>query len=292
MERNVALLPSVQREEGLDGYVEGECMRIVAEIASEMLLEIGGYEVELFWPGFERGPELPVLRRQQEKAEMWLRARHGPPERKVALNLGAHAGRDPRVLAAHSAGHRLSRLLASYVAGGVARAMRTRSVRVAPWDAADPRHALQAGQPFPAAHVACGGRWSARAVRLLSDEPEVVAGGIVSGLRRYYAALGTPAPRPGVVWRPGRLEVAGSGAISRAAPSRSGRVLRPVGPAVLVTDGYTEGGQRVAGSSRWYHLARECGYGWVHSSAGRYVESCQPSAISYQPSRRKPKADS
>ncbi|MEJ7655002.1 MAG: hypothetical protein WKH64_17525 [Chloroflexia bacterium] len=45
----------------------------------------------------------------------------------------------------------------------------------------------------------------------------------------------------------------------------------------MTTDGYVNCGQRLAGASRWYHLARECGGGWVHAGAGRY-EDADPEA--------------
>ncbi|MDP9380739.1 MAG: hypothetical protein M3Q29_11435 [Chloroflexota bacterium] len=275
--RYVVLLPSVRRDRGLDGYVEGEGMRVIARLVRESLLELRGYEVEMFWPGFEQGGDLPMLRKQYQQAEMWLRACPGAHAQKIVLELCSHGGKQPSVTgicSAHGPGRRASHSLASTVAREVGLAMRTRDVRVGPRSASrkGPREEIYGSQPFISALVECGSHTHARQARLLSDSPQVVADAVVLGIRRYYAGQNAQATRPGVVWRPGTLEVVAPGVIARAAPSRAGRVLRPLGPAVLVTDGYTEGGQSVAGSSRWYHLGRECGYGWVHSSAGRYVE--------------------
>jgi hypothetical protein len=281
--RSVALLPSVQRNEGPDGYHEGEGTRVIAQLVREMLLDLPGYEAEVFWPGLEEGPALPMLRKQHRQAEAWLRTRRGGIEQKAVLSIHTDSGPHSRVVGCHGAGHggtrRLAQALAAAVAPEVARAMRVRDVRVA--DRLDgrefARYVFCREQPFVSALIECGSHAVGREARTLSDTPEVVADGIFAGIEAYFGEL---ARQPGVVWRPGRLEVTAPNVVSRGAPSRSGRALRAIGPAVLVTDGYTEGGQRVAGSSRWYHLARECGYGWVHASGGRYSESQQGAASS------------
>ncbi len=275
MQKSVLLLPSVQRNEGLEGYVEGEGMRIIAELAHDLLLELPEYEPELFWPGYEQGASAVKLRRQHEQAELWLRARPGSAAQKLVLHLSSGTGAQSRVLGVYTpSGYGESRALATSVAGGVRRAMRVRETRIVSL-AELPDSGLEAApleQLCTSALVVCGSHRNRRDVRILSETPEVVAAGVVEGILGFFRARAVGA-RPGVVWRSGRLEVGGPGIISRTAPSRTGRTLRAIGPAVLVTDGYTEGGQRVAGSTRWYHLARECGYGWVHSSAGRYIET-------------------
>lgn len=275
MSKSVVLLPSVQPNRGLDGYVEGEGMRIVAEISHDMLLDAPGYEAELFWPGYEEGAGFPMLRRQQKQAEMWLRAQPGLYSEKIALNLHSDSGAQSHVSGIYGVApdgkRRGSYHLAAAVAPAVARAMKIRKVRIVTRLGATDysRHIFYREQFFTSALVECGAHGNARDVRYLSDTPEVVARAIVVGIQAYFTAL---QPKPGVVWRGGQFHVTVAGAISRSAPSRTGRALRGLGPAVFVTDGYTEGGQRVAGSTRWYHLARESGYGWVHSSAGRYTE--------------------
>ncbi len=274
MSKCVVLLPSVQRNRGLDGYTEGEGMRIVCEHAHDMLLGLPGFEVELFWPGYEDGPDHRMLRRQQEQAEMWLRAQPGPYADKVVLNLHSGSGERSRVLGIHGLGMdgKGSRALAAAVAPAVGRAMRVREVKVVhrlgPVDYS--QYIFYREQHFTSALIECGSHGNARDTRILSDTPEVVARGIVEGIRAYFAAA-RPRSRSGVVWGDGRFEVRAAGAISRSAPTRAGRVLRGLPTTVLMTDGYTEAGQKVAGSSCWYHLARASGYGWVHESAGRYL---------------------
>lgn len=275
MRKSVVLLPSLRRREGVDGYVEGQCMRHVAELARDTLLELPEYEAELFWPGYAEPGDAGATRQQQQRAETWLRARPGGHSGKIALALCSGAGPRSLVLGIYGGDAevrlRASRALAGEVAVSVRDALRTRAVRLIA--AADRRRdgdAVFREQPFTAALIECGSHAVARDARVLSDAPEVVAEAVVLGVEAYFAARCAPAP--GVVWRPGRLELPAPGAVSRTAPSRAGRVVRALGPDVLVTDGYTEHGQRVAGSSRWYHLARACGYGWVHASAGRYSE--------------------
>jgi len=273
--RSVALLPSVQRNEGSGCYREGEGMRVIAGLVREMLLDLPGYEAELFWPGLEEGPALPMLRKQHHQAETWLRTRPGGRGENVVLSIHTDSGPRSRVIGCHGAGpgdvRRLSHALAAAVAKEVGRAMRVRDTRVADrLDGRDfARYVFCCEQPFVSALIECGSHAVTREVQTLNDTPEVVADGLFAGIEAYFAEINR---QPGVVWRSGRLEVTALNVVSRGAPSRSGRALRAIGPAVLLTDGYTEGGQRVAGSSRWYHLARECGYGWVHASGGRYSE--------------------
>lgn len=72
------------------------------------------------------------------------------------------------------------------------------------------------------------------------------------------------------VWLPGSL-TAVQGAVARFRPTRRARPLHNLEKGrTYSTDGYTNAGMAVAGSSRWYHLSRESGYGWVHASGGQY----------------------
>lgn len=72
------------------------------------------------------------------------------------------------------------------------------------------------------------------------------------------------------IWVRGSL-LAGPGAVARLKPSREGGTLhRLTNGQAYATDGYTNRGEEVAGSARWYHLAQESGYGWVHASGGQY----------------------
>ncbi len=60
------------------------------------------------------------------------------------------------------------------------------------------------------------------------------------------------------------------GSLARREPSRAGAVVRHLIPGQLYeTDGYTDEGQEVARSSRWYHLAGEPEHTWVHSGGLR-----------------------
>jgi hypothetical protein len=64
--------------------------------------------------------------------------------------------------------------------------------------------------------------------------------------------------------------VAGQGAIARFQPSRQGSLaLNLVKGQGYPTAGYTDLGEQVNGSSRWYVLSDE-DYRWVHSSGGTY----------------------
>jgi len=66
--------------------------------------------------------------------------------------------------------------------------------------------------------------------------------------------------------------VAVSGAIAREQPSRDAAgVLQLTAGKHLLTDGFTDAGENVAGSSRWYRLAAD--HTWVHSSGGVYHAS-------------------
>ncbi len=55
----------------------------------------------------------------------------------------------------------------------------------------------------------------------------------------------------------------------RTEPRRGDNVMRILNAgATFTTDGFTDTGENVAGSARWYHLALSAGHGWVHSSGG------------------------
>jgi hypothetical protein len=69
----------------------------------------------------------------------------------------------------------------------------------------------------------------------------------------------------------GRLR-AGPHATLRAEPSKDSQQRRLLPPGTEhPTDGYTDQGQEVGGSRRWYHLVAP-NEGWVHSSGGTYTE--------------------
>ncbi len=73
-----------------------------------------------------------------------------------------------------------------------------------------------------------------------------------------------------IVWQRGSI-TASRGAIARGKPSRESSQQRDlVEGKSYETDGYTDEGQHVAGSSRWYHLSEASGHGWVHASGGEY----------------------
>ena len=77
----------------------------------------------------------------------------------------------------------------------------------------------------------------------------------------------TGVPQPAIVAEAGSL-VAVEGALARGGPSRDGE-SRPVATGQrCVTDGYTDEGQDVEGSARWFRLAD--GQRWVHASGGVY----------------------
>jgi hypothetical protein len=64
--------------------------------------------------------------------------------------------------------------------------------------------------------------------------------------------------------------VAVQGATARRRPSREGDEVRQLTAGERhATDGFTDGGEAVAGSARWYRLADDGG--WVHSSGGAYT---------------------
>ena len=66
--------------------------------------------------------------------------------------------------------------------------------------------------------------------------------------------------------------VAVTGAIARGQPSRdAGEVRQLMAGEHLPTDGFTDAGETIAGSSRWYRLATD--HAWVHSSGGVYHAS-------------------
>jgi hypothetical protein len=76
----------------------------------------------------------------------------------------------------------------------------------------------------------------------------------------------------GTTWVRGSFTTV-AGALARGEPRRGDNVIRNL-PAntTLVTDGFTDAGEDVLGSSRWYHLAQSSGFGWVHSSGGTYTQ--------------------
>lgn len=275
MNRYVALIPSVQHNYGLGGYVEGLGMKTVGDKALEMLRRVPGYEARLFWPGMETGPDFPVLRQQQREAEEWLRSVPAEYSEKAVLNLHSDAGPVSHVLGLYGVGadgeRRGSYRLAAAVAPPVARAMGIREVavvsRIGQMDYS--QYIFYKQQFFVSALVECGSHEHEHDARLLRERPDLPARGIVEGIRAYFERRGSSA---GVVWSSGRLSVKSRGTIARAVPARSGRVLRALDPGSYTTDGYTDGGQAVYGSSRWYHLSRESGYGWVHSSGGAYTK--------------------
>lgn len=70
----------------------------------------------------------------------------------------------------------------------------------------------------------------------------------------------------------GRIR-AGPHATLRAEPSKDSQQRRLLAAGTEhPTDGYTDQGQEVGGSRRWYHLAAP-NEGWVHSSGGTYMEA-------------------
>jgi len=76
----------------------------------------------------------------------------------------------------------------------------------------------------------------------------------------------------GITWVRGRF-TASPGAVARTAYQRGDNVMRKLDAGKAYgTDGFTDGGENVAGSSRWYHLSQAAGYGWVHSSGGSYAQ--------------------
>jgi hypothetical protein len=76
----------------------------------------------------------------------------------------------------------------------------------------------------------------------------------------------------GITWVRGTF-TAGPGAVARTDPRRGDNVIRNLTAGeTFVTDGFTDSGQDVAGSSRWFHLALSAGHGWVHSTGGTVVE--------------------
>lgn len=80
------------------------------------------------------------------------------------------------------------------------------------------------------------------------------------------------AAESGMTWTRGQL-TAVQGAVARREHKRDNNVMRQLEAGKSYsTDGYTDSGETVAGSSRWYHLSAAAGHGWVHSSGGTYNE--------------------
>lgn len=283
MTKSIAIIPSVQRNAGLNGYIEGNGMRAVAECTRSLLSRISGYEATILWPGLEDDyQQLPKLHRQQRDAEVWLGARSGSYAEKLALNLHSDSGATSHVYGLYGVAsdgvRRESYKLAAAIAPAVARRMSIRQVWVTSriGNLNYSNYVFYANQKYISALIECGSHQNAHDVDLLVHHPDVVARGIVDGVMVYFgdsAKAGGKSGQPGIVWRRGEFAVTAPGAIARSAPSRAGRILRPLSLCVLTTDGYTDGGQRVGGSSRWYHISKESGYGWVHSSGGQYTES-------------------
>jgi hypothetical protein len=244
--------------------MEGEEMRIVAERARKLLLELPRCDAEVFWPGYDEG-DGRAERLQCERAELWLRARPALPSGRVALGLRTDAGDSSRVTGFYRAGGAQgaeARGLAHEVARSVARALGGRRVRLREWEGPG------VGGPCVWAVVECGARRNKRDAEILLEEPDEVAWGVRAGLEGYLARQA----RPDLASREGLLLVGAPGDLSRREPSLGARVTRPLAPGVYATDGYTERGQRVAGSSRWYRLAGGPAARWVHASVGRYLE--------------------
>ncbi len=75
-----------------------------------------------------------------------------------------------------------------------------------------------------------------------------------------------------ITWVRGELK-AGMGAVARREPKRENNIMRNlVTGNIYTTDGFTDAGESVVGSSRWYHLSEAAGYGWVHSSGGTHTQ--------------------
>jgi hypothetical protein len=76
-------------------------------------------------------------------------------------------------------------------------------------------------------------------------------------------------PPPDVIAETGSL-LAVQGATARRRPSRQGEEVRRLTAGTRhATDGFTDGGEAVEGSARWYRLAADGS--WVHSSGGTYT---------------------
>lgn len=97
---------------------------------------------------------------------------------------------------------------------------------------------------------------------------ELVRGYLNGSLQSPWA----PSGGTGITWVRGQL-TAGPGAVARREASRGSKELhRLEAGRAYSTDGFTDAGENVIGSSRWYHLSEGAGFGWVHSSGGTYVE--------------------
>ncbi len=95
---------------------------------------------------------------------------------------------------------------------------------------------------------------------------------LVGDLLRAPDPVPTPAPaRPQVIWDTGAF-VARPDFVARKGPSRSFPVFQELVWGRLYSfDGYTDQGEMVGNSRRWFHLNAASGYGWVHSSGAAAV---------------------
>jgi murein DD-endopeptidase MepM/ murein hydrolase activator NlpD len=76
-------------------------------------------------------------------------------------------------------------------------------------------------------------------------------------------------PIESVVAETGTLRTV-QGAVARTGPTREAEVVRVLSAGErLATDGFTDQGQNVLGSARWYRLAADGS--WVHSSGGAHI---------------------
>jgi hypothetical protein len=136
--------------------------------------------------------------------------------------------------------------------------------RPAPWrGGAGEGRQLTAGQRLATTGYTDQGQdvgGSSRWFRLAAGQEWVHASGGV-----YQPASGAA---PGFTAQAGQLTVGGGRASVRPGPSReSGEPLRTLSAgSVCAVDGYTDQGQAVKESARWYRLAGNAG--WVHASGG------------------------
>ena len=97
---------------------------------------------------------------------------------------------------------------------------------------------------------------------------ELVPGYLDGSLQSSWA----PSGGGGITWVRGQLTAAQGAVARREARRGAGELHRLEAGRSYSTDGYTDAGENVAGSARWYHLTETAGFGWVHSSGGTYVE--------------------
>ncbi len=97
---------------------------------------------------------------------------------------------------------------------------------------------------------------------------------LVGDFLRVPEPVPAPTPvRPTIIWDSGSFEARPEFFVARRGPSRSFDVLHELtGGFRYNFDGYTNQGELVGTSRRWYHLTARSGYGWVHSSGAVYVQ--------------------